>query len=62
MAINDVRAALELRTRLEDRLKAMNVPIPPRLPWDDTGELRNMQLIQEIERHEERLGLRGQRP
>lgn len=54
MPINNVRAALELRTRLEDRLRELNVPIPQPHPWDDTGELRNMQLINLISEVEER--------
>ena len=44
-----IRRELEQRTRLENRIRELGGELPQRWPWDDTGELRNLQLMELVE-------------
>lgn len=43
---DQVRAALEQRTRLEDSIRELGGTVPQPWPWDDDGMLRNVQLME----------------
>ena len=53
-----VRKILTSRMRLENRIKELGGEIPQRWPWDDTGELRNTQLIEHVEKLERIRGIK----
>jgi hypothetical protein len=50
-----VQKELEQRSRLEERLRGLGVSLPERWPWDDTGELHNLQLLELCEKREKEL-------
>ncbi len=51
-----LREAIAQRIRLEARVTELGGVIPAKWPWDDTGELRNTQLIELIEELENQNG------
>lgn len=53
-----VRKILTSRMKLENRIKELGGEIPQRWPWDDTGELRNTQLIEHVEKLERIRGIK----
>tara|TARA_B110000438_G_scaffold271742_2_gene289861 strand:- start:501 stop:680 length:180 start_codon:yes stop_codon:yes gene_type:complete len=53
-----LRKILTSRMELENRIKELGGEIPQRWPWDDTGELRNTQLIEHVEKLERIRGIK----
>ena len=57
--MNDlVRKILTSRMELEKQITELGGEIPQRWPWDDTGELRNTQLIEHVEKLERIRGIK----
>ena len=44
-----IRDILTMRTRLEDRIRALGGTIPKPWAWDTDGTLRNLQLLEIVE-------------
>ena len=48
-----IRQELENRGKLETRIRELGGQVPrEKWPWDEDGQLRNLQLLEEVERLE----------